>query len=99
MAQETIDEIEGRYPEVFFEIIYDSDRLNMYFQEGMNRDILPDIISLSPYENVVPSNILENLAEYFSEEELNLLIQPAMDIMTDNVISGLPYMVGWYTLL
>lgn len=98
--REAIGEIEGRYPEVFFEIrSMTPDRLNMYFQEGMNRDILPDIISLSPYENVVPSNILENLAEYFSEEELNLLIQPAMDIMTDNVISGLPYMVGWYTFI
>ncbi len=99
--KDAITAIEGRYPEVFFEVrSMTPDRLNMYFQEDLDRDVLPDIVSLNTYDSIVSPHMLEDLNKYFSKEELKLLIQPAKDMSTrDNKLIGLPYMIGWYTFI
>ena len=57
-----IDKVESRHLDVFFDVRRVSpERLDMYFQEGADRDVLPDIISLSSYENRVPKGILEDI--------------------------------------
>ena len=44
--KDAITAMRGRYPEVFFEVrSMTPDRLNMYFQEDLDRDVLPDIVS------------------------------------------------------
>lgn len=99
--QDAIDELESEYLDVFFEIRHMTpERLNMYFQEGIDRDILPDIISLNLYENIIPTDMLEDIGEYLSEKDLDIFIKPARDgIQEDNSIIGIPYMVGWYALM
>lgn len=99
--KDAIVKLEDRYPEVFFEVRrITPDRLAMYFQEGMDRELLPDIVSLNLYENVVPIDMLEDMKRYVTKDDLDILIQPAREAVTvDDKIIGLPYMIGFYTFM
>jgi len=61
-----IKEFEKKYPGIFIDIRrMTPERVEAYFESDLNKDYLPDIISLDNYEQTVPASMLENLTHFF----------------------------------
>ncbi|HHY81095.1 MAG TPA: hypothetical protein GX505_00210 [Clostridiales bacterium] len=93
-----ISRFEKKYPGVFIDIrTMTHERLAMYFHGGQNPDILPDIISLGTYEQLIPDNLLTDLYPYFRSNELENIREPALQrVMNDERMNGVPWMMGCY---
>lgn len=95
-----IEKFERENPGVFIDVKrLTPQRAQMYFLGNIDKDILPDIISIPLYEDFVPSYLYEDLRPYFQDEELNriapLALKPAM---RDKIMQGVPVMMGTYAL-
>ncbi len=95
-----INRFEKEHPGVFIDIrTMTVERLNMYLYGNIDRDILPDIISLGIYEQAIPEELLTDLSSIFSQDELIALRDPALKrVQYKERILGVPYMMGCYGL-
>lgn len=75
------------------------ERREMYFSENIDKDELPDIISIPPYEDFASSGMYEDLGEYFADRDLDRMTLLAKKrVMKDNFMQGVPTMMGTYAL-
>lgn len=95
-----IDEFERAHPGVFIDVRrMTPQRAEMYFAGNVDLDILPDIISIAPYEDFVPLTMYEDLTAVFDEGELDRIIPLARRaVARDDFIKGAPFMMGVYGL-
>ena len=74
-----ISSFEKKYPGVFIDVrSLSSERLAMYLHGDTGRDVLPDLISLGIYDQLLPENDLVDLSSYFSEEDRTALNKLAL---------------------
>ncbi|HHU78565.1 MAG TPA: extracellular solute-binding protein [Clostridiales bacterium] len=95
-----INSFEQKHPGVFINLrSMDAERLAMYLHGTVNRDILPDIISLGIYNQPVPEELLTDLSCWFEQTELSILRQPALKrVMSDDRLIAVPWAMGCYAL-
>jgi multiple sugar transport system substrate-binding protein len=95
-----INSFERKHPGVFIDVrTMTPERLNMYMSDDIDRDILPDIISLDIYQQSIPGNLLEDLSPLFSQDDLAAFRDPALQrVMYDERMLGAAYMMGCYGL-
>lgn len=95
-----ISKFEREHPGVFIDVRQITpQRADMYFSGSADDTILPDIISIPPYDDIAPSNIYHDLKEHFSENELQRIQPLALrHISSKDAIYGVPTMVGTYAL-
>lgn len=93
-----IRDFEKKYPGVFVDIRpMTSQRVKMYFQGDVEREFLPDIISLELYEEIIPEGMLEDLSFALDEEKIKGLHSLAQKrIVKNGKIIGIPWMMGGY---
>lgn len=95
-----IQEFEKENPGIFIDLKrMTPQRAAMYFKGDVEETILPDIISLSPYEEIVPYSRLQDLESYFNKEDLDRITPFTKKFMYgNNSMVGMPYMMGTYAL-
>lgn len=93
-----INRFEKEYPGVFIDVrTMTVERLNMYLYGNIDRDILPDIISLGIYDQTIPENLLTDLSTIFTQDELAAIREPALNrVQYRGHVVGVPYMMGCY---
>jgi len=96
-----IERFEKQNPGVFIDVRnITPSRLKMYFQGNERENILPDIIALPVYEDIIPRDLLVDLGEFFSQEDLEKLNSAAYNhVIKDGKMIGVPYMMGVYALV
>lgn len=94
-----VRQFEKAHPGVFVDIkSMTPERASMYFQQGADRDLLPDIVSLSPYEEIVPSDMLIDIMPYFKTQLKDMDALALAQVVDGKNMKGLPYMLGGYGL-
>ena len=95
-----IKSFEKKYPGVFIDVrSMTAERLAMYLHGEAKRDILPDMISLGVYDQLIPESYLVDLSEELSEEERMMLREPSLKrVQSGDKIIGIPWMMGSYGL-
>jgi multiple sugar transport system substrate-binding protein len=95
-----INNFERKHPGVFIDVrSVTPERLNMYMFDDIDRDILPDMISLDIYQQSVPENLLEDLSPLFNQDDLAAFREPALErVMSGERMLGVAYMMGCYGL-
>ncbi|HCS72754.1 MAG TPA: hypothetical protein DIW17_02630 [Clostridiales bacterium] len=93
-----ISSFEKKYPGVFIDVrSLSSERLAMYLHGDTGRDVLPDLISLGIYDQLLPENDLVDLSSYFSEEDRTALNKLALQrVQSGSRLIGIPWMMGSY---
>ena len=67
-----IQEFERENPGIFIDVRrMTPQRAAMYFTGDVEETILPDIVSLSPYDEILSYSRLQDLESYFTEEDLD----------------------------
>ena len=95
-----IQEFERENPGIFIDVRrMTPQRAAMYFTGDVEETILPDIVSLSPYDEILSYSRLQDLESYFTEENLDRITPFAKKFMYGNgSMMGIPYMMGTYAL-
>ncbi len=95
-----IAEFERNNPGIFIDVRkMIPQRAEMYFAGNVDKEILPDIISISPYEDFVPLSLYEDLKEHFDEEDFHRFKSLALkNVFIDDKLKGVPIMMGTYAL-
>ncbi|SFQ14624.1 ABC transporter substrate-binding protein [Caldicoprobacter faecalis] len=96
-----VEKFEKQNPGVFIDVRnITPDRMKMYFQGNAGDNVLPDIIALPVYEDIIPHDLLVDLDEFFSQEDLRKLNPVAYKhVVRDGKMIGVPYMMGAYALV
>lgn len=96
-----IEKFEKQNPGVFIDVRnITPERMKMYFQGNIRENILPDIIALPVYEDIIPLDLLIDLNEFFSQQELERLNPVAYKhVVRGGKMMGVPYMMGAYALV
>ncbi|NLI60065.1 MAG: carbohydrate ABC transporter substrate-binding protein [Clostridiales bacterium] len=95
-----IDKFERQNPGVFIDVRkLNPQRAEMYFSGSIDKDILPDIITIPPHQVFNSSTLYEDLSIYFNQEELERIVPLAQkSILGEDYIRGVPIMMGTYAL-
>lgn len=96
-----IERFEKQNPGVFIDVRnITPSRVKMYFQGNERESLLPDIIALPVYEDIIPEGLLVDLHEFFGQEDLKRLNPIAYKhVIRDGRLIGVPYMMGAYAIL
>lgn len=96
-----VERFEKQNPGVFIDVRnITPSRMKMYFQGNERESVLPDIIALPVYEDIVPYDLLVDLREFFTQEDLRKLNPVAYNyVMRGDKLIGVPYMMGTYAIL
>jgi multiple sugar transport system substrate-binding protein len=96
-----ISRFEKEYPGVFIDVRnLTEERLAMYLHGADYEGILPDMVSLSMYEQALPEGLLLDLSPYFQSNELEQLhVLARKSVESDDRIIGVPWMMGSYGLI
>ncbi len=96
-----VERFEKQNPGVFIDVRnITPSRMKMYFQGNERENVLPDIIALPVYEDIIPHNLLVDLDEFFNQEDLKKLNPVAYKhVVRNGKMIGVPYMMGAYAIL
>lgn len=95
-----IQEFEIEHPGIFIDVRkMTPQRAEMYFAGDIDIGILPDIISIPSYKEIVPISHYENLLNFVDEMELERITPLARkSVLEIDFMKGVPYMMGTYGL-
>lgn len=96
-----IQRFEKNNPGVFIDVRkITPERMKMYFEGKMRDELLPDIIALPVYEQIVPQELLLDLKPYLSQMEIDRFCGIAKKRITKGEkIFGVPWMMAPYALI
>lgn len=96
-----IQRFEKNNPGVFIDVRkITPERMKMYFEGKMRDELLPDIIALPVYEQIVPQELLLDLKPYLSQKEIDRFCGIAKKRITKGEkIFGVPWMMAPYALI